>query len=415
MFDIDKWQEIFLTIRKHKLRTFLTALGVFWGIFMLVLLRGAGKGLENGIMGMFGSIAKNSMFVGTNKTSKPYKGLLPGRYLQLKMSDMEAIENNFGSQVQYLSPQMWMPSGEVRRGEKKGAYDMKGESPDYFKINPMLMLEGRFINKFDMKEKRKVVVIGKRVQEVLFEKDEKAVGKYIKFQGNDYRVIGVFKSERRGENSAEDEEQLFLPLTTVQKMRNRPNQVSMFSCSMMPNVSATSLEPKILALLRERHRVSPDDDQAFWSNNLEEEFGEVMGLFKGIAFIVWFVGIGSLMAGVIGVGNIMLILVKERTKEIGIRKALGATPSSIVSMVLMESIFITTIAGYLGLIFSTGLIILMAQAVGDGGDGYYANPEVDLHVGVISLIILVIAGALTGLIPAMQAANINPVQALKDE
>ena len=415
MFDIDKWQEIFATISKHKLRTFLTALGVFWGIFMLVFLMGAGKGLENGVLGLFGNMAKNSMFLGTNRTSKPYKGLLPGRFLRLNMDDMTAIKNNFSDEVQYLAPRMWMPSGEVSRGEKKGAFEMGGESPDLFKINPMEFLEGRMLNDFDMKEKRKVVVIGKRVREVLFEKDEKAVGEYITFQGNDYRVIGVYRSDRRGEQGAEDEEQLYLPLTTVQKMRNRPNQVSMLSCSMYPDVSATVLEPQILAMLKERHKVAPDDEQAFWTNNMEEEFGEVMGLFNGIAFIVWFVGIGSLMAGVIGVGNIMLILVKERTKEIGIRKAMGATPSSIVSMILLESVFITTIAGYVGLLTSTGLVILMAQAVGDGGDGYFANPEVDIETGIIALIILIISGALTGLIPAMQAANINPVQALKDE
>lgn len=415
MFDIDKWQEIFATISKHKLRTFLTALGVFWGIFMLVLLMGAGKGLENGVLGLFGNMAKNSMFLGTNKTSKPYKGFLPGRFLRLTMDDMAAIKNNFPDQVQYLAPRMWMPSGEVSRGEKKGAFEMGGESPDLFKINPMELLKGRMLNDFDMKEKRKVVVIGKRVREVLFEEDEEAVGEYISFQGIDYRVIGVFKSDRRGEGGAEDEKQLYMPLTTVQKMRNRPNQVSMLSCSMYPEVSATALEPQILAMLKERHKVAPDDDQAFWTNNMEEEFGEVMGLFNGISFIVWFVGIGSLMAGVIGVGNIMLILVKERTKEIGIRKAMGATPQSIVSMILLESVFITTIAGYLGLLTSTGLVILMAQAVGDGGDGYFTNPEVDIEIGIIALIILIISGALTGLIPAMQAANINPVEALKDE
>jgi len=415
MFDLDKWQEIFQTISKHKLRTFLTALGVFWGIFMLVLLMGAGKGLENGVLGLFGNMAKNSMFMGTNRTSKPYKGLQPGRWLQLTMDDMNAIRINFPDEVQYLAPRMWMPSGEVSRGERKGAFEMGGESPDMFNINPMIIMEGRMLNKFDMEEKRKIVVIGKRVREVLFEEDEKAVGKYITFQGIDYRVVGVYRSDRRGEGGIEDEERLYMPLTTVQKMRNRPNEVSTFSCSMYPNVSATELEPKILALLKNRHKVAPDDDQAFWQNNMEEEFGEVMGLFNGIAFIVWFVGIGSLMAGVIGVGNIMLILVKERTKEIGIRKAMGATPRSIISMILLESVFITTVAGYLGLLTSTGIVILMAKAVGDGGDGYFANPEVDIQVGIIALIILIISGALTGLIPAMQAANINPVHALKDE
>ena len=415
MIDVDKWQEIFQTIMKHKLRTFLTALGVFWGIFMLVLLMGAGKGLENGVLGLFGKMAKNSMFIGASRTSKPYKGLNAGRYVRLKMADIDVLKANFSDQIKYIAPILWMPSGQVTRGDNKGAFGTRGHSPDYIKIDQMEMIVGRFINSFDMKERRKVVVIGNRVREVLFGKDENPLGGYVKFQGIEYKVIGVFKSNRRAQEGVEDEEQMFVPITTAQKIMNRPSRVNMFACTMYKDVSATALEPHVMSVLKERHSVHPQDEQGFWVNNMEEEFGEVMGLFSGIKFLVWFVGIGSILAGVIGVGNIMLIIVKERTKEIGIRKAMGATPWSIISMILQESILITTIAGYLGLLVSTGLIVLMNIALGEEGLEYYANPEVDLNIGIAALIILIIAGALTGLIPAFQAANINPVDALKDE
>lgn len=415
MIDIDKWQEIFQTIMKHKLRTFLTALGVFWGIFMLVLLMGAGKGLENGVTGLFGKLAKNSMFIGTSRTSKPYKGLNAGRFVRLKMNDIDALKANFSDEIKYIAPILWMPSGEVIRGEKKGAFGTRGLHPDYIKIDQMEMVEGRFLNSFDMRDTRKVAAIGKRVREVLFEEDENPIGGYIKFQGLEYKVIGVFKSSRRAQEAVEDEEQIYVPITTAQKIMNQPSRVNMFACTMYEEVSATALEPRVLKILKERHSVHPDDEQGFWVNNLEEEFGEVMGLFNGIKFLVWFVGIGSILAGVIGVGNIMLIIVKERTKEIGIRKAMGATPWSIISMILQESILITTVAGYLGLMVSTGIIVLMDSLIGEDDIEFYANPEVDINIGIAAFIILVIAGALTGLIPAFQAANINPVEALKDE
>ncbi|HHH49744.1 MAG TPA: ABC transporter permease, partial [Saprospiraceae bacterium] len=206
-----------------------------------------------------------------------------------------------------------------------------------------------------------------------------------------------------------------IPLTTAQQINNTPNRIHWFVCAMYPNISASKMEADIKNLLKERHHISPKDQQGIGSENVEKEFREIQNLFIGIKFIVWFVGIGSLFAGIIGVGNIMLIVVKERTKEIGIRKAMGATPGSIISMVLLESVFITTIAGYIGLAFSTGLIVLMNMAVGEDGPAFYANPEVDLKVGVIALFILIISGALIGLIPATHAANINPVDALKDE
>ncbi len=375
MFDYDKWQEIFNTIKKHKLRTFLTALGVFWGIFMLVVLMGAGKGLENGVMSILGGHAKNSLYAGGNRTSKPYKGRKPGRWVRLTLDDMEAIRSRLGDKIQYLAPRLWMPSGEVSHGDRKGAFEARGDTPDLLHIDALEMVEGRFLNALDMERRRKVCVIGRRVREVLFTQEEDPIGQNIKIRGAEYLVVGLIKSDRRGNDGLQDEKTIFLPLTTAQQLTNLPNRIGWFVCSMYPEVSASSVEDDILNILKKCHSIAPNDKKAIWVDNVEEEFAEIMGLFTGIKFIVWFVGIGSLLAGVIGVGNIMLIVVKDRTKEIVVRKALGASPQSIVSMVLLESVFITTLAGYLGLVLGTGLIYLLGLSVGDGETASWAGPR----------------------------------------
>lgn len=413
MFDFDKWQEILSTISKHKLRTFLTMLGVFWGIFMLIFLMGAGKGLENGITGTFGSHAKNSMYAWTQPTTMAYKGFQPGRRFMIDNDDIQAIRDRFGDKIEYVAPKMWMPSGVITYKDKSGSFDVRGDAPDLIHVDAIEQVEGRFLNELDMENTRKVAVIGKSVKSGLFG-EEDVIGKYIKYQGMDFQVVGVIKSNRRGENAVEDDKNIFIPLTTAQRLQNLPGKVGWFVCSTYKNIPVSEIEEPIAALIKERHQVHPDDPKGVGSNNVEEEFNEVNGLFLGINLLSWFVGIGSLIAGVIGVGNIMLIIVKERTKEIGIRKALGATPGSIISLILQESIFLTTIAGYLGLGLSVGIISLMSMAVGEGS-AFYANPEVDMRIGWISLLILVIAGALTGLIPALQASRVNPVIALKDE
>lgn len=413
MFDLDKWQEIFATIRKNKLRTLLTALGVFWGVFMLVFLMGAGQGLQNGVMTQFGFKIKNSLFVWTNRTTLPYKGLPPGRYNQLTSDDVKAIREEI-KEINYIAPRMWVPSGEITRRNNSAAFDVRGELEDIYHIMAMEMWKGRFLNALDEKERRKVAVIGHRVKEILFEKEESAIGGFINIRGTQYKVIGIFKSLENGEDAIDEEQTIYIPLSTAQQVTNRHNEVNWFVCAVKDEYDAAAVDVKVKNLLKKRHRIHPDDPQGVGSDNVAEEFAEVMGLFTGIKIIVWIVGIGSLMAGVIGVGNIMLIIVKERTKEIGIRKAMGATPFSIVSMILTESVFITTLAGYFGLIFGMGIILLMNVAAGEGGD-FFANPEIDISVGLGAVVILVVSGAITGLIPAMQAANVNPVVALKDE
>ena len=415
MFDLDKWQEIFATIGKNKLRTALTAMGVLWGIFMLMVLLGAGRGMENGVLGMFGKRATNSLFVWGQRTTMPYKGFNVGRRPQFNMDDVEAIRESF-PQIAYVAPRLDMRNTTFIYGQETGAYEIRGELPDFIKIDPVDVYAGRFINQFDVKERRKVIVIGERIKEVLFGKED-AIGKYVRAGGIDYMVVGVFKPYSTTGDSAELAEIAIIPITTAQQILNRPNQIDWFVCSMHNNVKVSGIQDDLKGLLRSRHNVHPDDKNGIGSWNMEEEFNQFTGLFSAINMFVWFVGIGTLFAGIVGVGNVMLIIVKERTKEIGIRKAMGATPNSIISMILLESVFITTISGYVGLLLGTGLISIWAYGMKEFNieSEFFANPEINIAIGFQALLILIIAGAIAGLIPALHAAKINPVDALRDE
>ncbi|MFK7982941.1 MAG: ABC transporter permease [Saprospiraceae bacterium] len=417
MFDYDKWQEIFNTISKNKLRTFLTALGVFWGIFMLVVLMGAGTGFQNGVFSMMGGHARNAMYVWTNPTTMAYDGLQAGRFNWITNEDITAIENDLGNKLEYVSCRLGLPSGEVAYKDKREAFEVRGDTPNMLKIDAFDLTKGRFINERDMAENRKIVVIGKSVQEQLFGKGEEAIspiGEFVKIQGVDYMVVGMVASDRKGENATEDNKSIFMPLTTAQQVTNRHGKIGWFVCTINTDYPVAIAEERIKTLLKKRKRIHPEDPRGVGTDNIEEEMKEIMGLFNGINFLIWFVGIGSLLFGIIGVGNIMLIVVKDRTKEIGIRKALGATPRSIVSMILLESVFITTLAGYIGLVVSIGVVYLMKLAAGTDVQ-FFTNPQIDMQVSIGALVMLIIAGALTGLVPALQAANVNPVIALKDE
>lgn len=417
MFDYDKWQEIFNTISKNRLRTFLTALGVFWGIFMLVVLMGAGTGFQNGVLSMMGGHARNAMYVWTNQTTMAYDGLQAGRFNWITGDDIKAIENDLDGILEHVSCRLGLPSGEVAYKDKRESFEVRGDTPHMLKIDAFDLTEGRFINEKDMEDRRKIVVIGKSVSEQFFGKGEEVIppiGKFIKIQGVDYLVVGVVASDRKGENATEDNKSIFMPLTTAQQVTNRHNKIGWFVCTINTDYPVSQAEEQIKALLKKRKRIHPDDPRGVGTDNIEEEMKEIMGLFNGISFLIWFVGIGSLLFGIIGVGNIMLIVVKDRTKEIGIRKALGATPRSIVSMILLESVFITTLAGYIGLVVSIGVVYLMKLAAGTDVQ-FFTNPQIDMQLSIGALVMLIIAGALTGLVPALQAANVNPVIALRDE
>jgi putative ABC transport system permease protein len=412
MFDLDKWQEILGTMQKNKLRTFLTAFGVFWGIFMLVLLLGAGKGLENGVYNRFGAGAKNSIFVWTGKTALAHKGMSPGREIKMTNQDIASVHREVDN-VQILSPRNRV-FGEytINYKTQNGSYQVFGAEPGFLKINGEIPFRGRLLNEIDEREKRKVVVIGDQVSKVLFGEAD-PVGEYVNIKGIHFKVVGTFKM--RGNNSSRREERAYIPFSTLQAAFNQPNQVQMMALVAEPGVSAKDMEGRLRNLLAERHKFSTEDKMAIGVENTEAEFLKVMGLFNGIKIFVWIVGIGTLIAGIVGVSNIMLIIVKERTREIGVRKALGATPFSIVSLILQESVVITAFSGYLGLLAGTGVLAGLEYLMESSGAEapFFANPEVDPGVALAATLVLVISGALAGLMPALKAARIKPIEALR--
>lgn len=415
MFDYDKWQEIYLTIRKHKLRTALTAFGVFWGIFMLVVLLGAGNGLENGVMRDF-DIAKNSVFVWTQRTSIPYKGFKPGRFINLNNDDIIAIRSNI-NEVDVIAPRNFMDGSSINRKDKSASFTVFGDHPDYLEVKPMLISRGRFINDLDIKEKRKIAVIGRRVVEVLFDPEEDPIGEYIRVKGVHFKVVGIFDTRQKGESAIYDVQTIYIPNTAMQHVFNQGNRIGWFAFLPKERIRAAVVEEKVKVLLAKRHKVHPDDRQAFASWNTEEEYQKMQTLFAGIRGFSWIVAIGTIIAGMVGVGNIMMIIVKERTKEIGIRKSVGARPWSLISMIIQESLVITGISGYLGLVLG----VVVVEAINyvmvrfNLESGTFANPEIDFQVAVSAIIVLVVAGTLAGLIPGTKAAKVDPVIALRDE
>jgi len=416
MFDFDNWQEIFATIRKNKLRTFLTSLGVGWGIFMLVIMLGAGNGLKNGVMNDFKGTATNSFFMWTQKTTKAYKGMKPGRNFNFNNADVKALQQI--RELSVVSPQIqlggYRGGNNVVRGLKTGNFEVNGVYPNIADIQQELITDGRFLNDNDIREKRKVCVIGARVREVLFTKDEQPVGDYIQINGVYFKVIGVSKPTGNGGDAEQQSQRIQLPFTTFQNAFNYGDIVGWFAISSRKNIPASVAEDKVIAMVKERHKVAPEDDLAIGHWNMEKQFNKVNGLFTGINVLIWFVGIGTLLAGVIGISNIMLIVVKERTREIGVKRALGATPSAVTRQIILESVFLTLISGYFGLVIGILLLEGINAALGDSVE-MFKNPTVNLDVLMVSLTVLICSGALAGLIPARRAVSVNPVEALRAE
>lgn len=419
MFDQDKWEEIWQTIKKHKLRTALTSFGVFWGIFMLVLLLGAGNGLHNGVMQNF-NIAKNAVFVWTEVTSVPYAGFQAGRSIDLTTDDYESLKQI--KQLRTVSPRIRVSSrfggGQITMSydDKDVSYALMGDYPQYLEIQPLWITEGRFINQFDIDGKRKVAILGKRVKDDLFQERE-AIGEFIKINGVPFKVVGIFDSKATGEDARNDIQIVHIPGTTAQQTFNMGNSIGWFGCIPNPGTSGLEAEEIIKAELRKRHKIAPNDRQALGSFNVEQEFQEMQGLFSGIAAFSWLVAIGTILAGMIGVGNIMLIIVKERTKEIGIRKSIGARPWSIISMIIQESMVISGLSGYFGLVAGVALVEGISYAMKEFGmqSEFFANPEIDFQAAFSAIIVLLISGVIAGLIPGIKAARVDPVVALRDE
>jgi putative ABC transport system permease protein len=417
MFDFDAWQEIWSTLRKNKLRAALTACGVFWGMFMLMVLLGLGAGLERGVVRSLGGLALHSVYVWSQRTSLPYKGLQPGRYVKFNNQDIAEIAKVPG--VQYVAPRLqlggWREGLNITRGPKTGNFNVVGDVPDFPKVEPLVQRRGRFFNERDMSEQRKVAVVGELVTKELFEADEDPVGQFIQVKGVNFRIVGEVKSLKFGDEGEKLSATVFIPFSTFQNAFNQRDRVGWFTVGTDPTYPAIWVEESIKQALAEKHRIHPSDNQAFGSFNAADKFEKIQGLFRGIRLFVWLVGALTLGAGMLGVSNILLITVKERTKEIGIRKALGATPGTIVRMVVKESVVLTVLAGYLGLVAAVGALEGFASVLAKLPEAPVSRPGVDFKAALVAQGLLIAAGLIAAIMPARHAARVHPVEALRSE
>ncbi|MGJ8664907.1 MAG: ABC transporter permease [Patiriisocius sp.] len=421
LFSRDSWTEIIEALSSNWFRTLLTAFGVLWGIFILVILLAAGNGLENGVKQGFAGMATNSMFMWSQTASKPYKGLPKGRRYNFKISDVDAIKESVPN-LRYVSPRNQLGgfrgANNVTRGLKTGAYNVYGDYPEIIQQQPMNIVTGRFINYSDIDDKRKVAVIGESVKTGLYDLGEEAIGSYIKINGVNFLVIGTYTKKANGGGDAEEaQKEIFVPFTSFSQAFNMGENVGWMAVTAEDGSSITSLKELVFDVIKSRHSIDPTDDRAVGHFDLYQEFSKINGLFIALNAVAYFVGILVLLSGIIGISNIMLIVVKERTREIGVRRALGATPWAIRSQILLESIFLTIISGMAGIVLASALLALV-NSIMDGMDTsemMFLNPSVNIGVVFIALIILIVSGLLAGLIPAQNAIRIKPVDALRTE
>ncbi len=409
MFDLDKWQEIFSTIDKNRMRTFLTGFSVAWGIFILIILLGSGRGLQNGIDAQFRRDAVNKIQFGSGTTSKAYKGLQAGREIRFTNEDYDFMHQSING-LDKISARYFMWQNRVISYKKEyGAFDLIASHPDYLEVENARIKEGRFLNAIDIHKRRKVVVIGEPVQRALFKDGRSPIGEYIKINGISFQVVGVFKDQ-----SERDENRAYLPVSTAQMISGGANRVHDFAVtSNLSPKASEELEKTLRSEFAERHNFDKEDQNAMWMWNTLKEYKKFSNLFLGIQIFVSIIGAFTIIAGIVGVSNIMIIVVNERTKEIGIRKAIGATPFSIVGMILFESILITSLAGCLGLVSGVGLLSLVSSVLPQ--NEFFRNPEVDFTVAMVATGVLILAGSIAGLMPAIRASRIRPVVALRDE
>ncbi len=417
MFDVDAWVEIWSTLRKNKLRAALTACGVFWGMFMLMVLLGLGTGLERGVVRSLGGMALHSVYVWAGRTGMPYRGLQPGRYVKFNNRDIDAVARVRG--VKYVAPRLqlggWRDGQNVTRGSITGNFNVVGDVPEFPLVEPLLLQQGRFFNQLDMAEQRKVAVLGEQVEKELFPGAEDAIGQFIQVKGVNFRVVGRIKSLKSGDEADKVNATVFVPFATFQAAFNQRDRVAWFVVGTDGAYPATWVEDSIKQALAEKHRIHPSDAQAFGSFNAADKFEKIQGLFRGIRWFVWMVGALTLGAGMLGVSNILLITVKERTKEIGIRKALGATPGSIVRMIVKESLVLTLLAGYLGLVAAVAALEVFAGVLAKLPEAPVARPEADFRAALAAQCLLIAAGLIAAIMPARHAARVQPVEALRAE
>ena len=418
IFDRDRWIEIWVTITRNKTRSLLTCFGVFWGILMLVILLGAGAGLKNAVLGETEGVATNSVFFFSDRTSMPYKGFNKGRSWNIRNRDIEAIRRDVEG-VDQVAPMIFGASGDknVVFGVNSGTYQVKGVTPAYFQIEVQDLLYGRLLNEIDERERRKVCTIGESVNDALFHGNDPC-GKYIRVNGLYYQVVGVTKSRSQAVNiGGRSDESVFIPFNTLQQSMHLGDIVYFFGVSIFPTEDIGAIITHIKQILFAQNEIAPDDPQAVAVINIAEMFQTFNLLFTGIDVLIWIVGMGTLLAGIIGVSNIMMVTVKERTKEIGVRRALGAKPFDIISQVMSESLLLTAMAGLLGLsagVFLLDFINRLLLAM-PSDEIIIKDPSVNIQTAVIATVILLVCGLLAGLIPAWRAMQIKAIDALRDE
>ena len=419
MFSKDRWDEIIEALSRNWFRTALTAFGVLWGIFILVVLLAAGKGLENGVKKDFGGIATNTMFMWTQTISKPYKGLPRGRRFNYDLDDVAALKQNI-PQLRFVSPRNQLGgfggANNVVRGLNSGAFNVYGDYPEYIEQQPMNITSGRFMNYGDIQQKRKVAIIGEGVKNALYDKGEEPIGTYIKINGVNFMVVGTYAKVASEGDSEENQKEIYVPFTAFSQAFNMGNRVGWMAVTAKDGFSITALKPKVFDVIKSRHSIHPEDERAIGNFDLYEQYQKVDGLFIALKIVAYFVGILVLLSGIIGISNIMLIVVKERTKEIGIRRALGASPWSIRGQILMESVFLTIISGMVGISLGAALIYVLNKILDANGPvEMFANPSVDLGTVITALFILIFSGLLAGFIPAQNAIKVKPIDALRTE
>lgn len=419
IFDYDTWQEIFSSIKKNKVRTIITVIGVLWGIFIYITLSGSSNGLDNGFDKEFENIAMNSMFIWTQQTSMPYKGFKTGRRPRLKISDAKVLLNSVPD-IQYIAPRNargvfgGSPPATIVRKSKSGNYNIYGDFPEYTKIATKKIFKGgRFINQIDIDLSRKVCVIGERTKKELFVEGEKVIGEYVKLDDVFFQVIGVHKYIQGG--GFETDGDIFIPFTTFKNIYNTGEKVGWFTIAAYDDSNVVDVEKQIKSTLKRIHNVNPLDERAISGFNLGEIFNKIKGFSKGMTLLSIIVGIATILAGVIGIGNILLISVKERTKELGVRRAIGATPSEVKTQIILESVFLTLVSGIFGIILG-GLVLYGINVATTDIDSFpYTNPTVPVSFILAALIIIISLGTLIGLIPAQRAVSIKPIDALREE
>jgi len=415
MFDRDKFKEIWQTIQRNRLRSFLTGFGVAWGIFMFVIMIGIGNGFFNGIQQNIDGISPNSAFVFSGITTMEYKGFNAGKPWYLTISDMEMLKENI-EEIQYISG-MIQGRGKAMRGERSGDNSVRGIDENASKMEKMNVLQGRELNILDMQEKRKVCVIGKQVYEKLFERGEDPIGQQISMNGLYFYVVGVISGSDKMAIFGRLNEAVLIPITTMQQIEGVGQNIEGLGFAVSEDVSITKIEQEVKDLLKSVHNIAPQDDAAINMFNLQQIFLMFRYLFLGIQVLIWIVGMGTLMAGVVGISNIMLVSVRERTNEIGIRRALGAKPSAVMKQIMGESITLTFIAGYAGF-FLAVLVLAVIDGIsqsGEAGGSMFVNPQISFPMAIGALLVLIVFGMLAGIIPARNALKIKAIDALRDE